>query len=64
MSLVRGVIYSLRRGFAIHNLKSGLSARVVQSLGGWESIVMVEWRSKSLSFEDALHVHNNMNGSA
>ncbi|MFC1935057.1 tyrosine-type recombinase/integrase [Chloroflexota bacterium] len=50
--------HSFRRGFAIHNLKSGLSTRIVQSLGGWESIVMVERYSRSLSFEDALSVYH------
>ena len=55
--------HSFRRGFAIHNLKSGLSTRIVQSLGGWESIVMVEKYSRSLSFEDALQVYHNVNGS-
>jgi len=54
--------HSFRRGFATHNLKSGLSTRIVQSLGGWESIVMVERYSRSLSFDDALRVYmNNMN---
>jgi integrase/recombinase XerC len=56
--------HSFRRGFAIHNLKSGLSTRIVQSLGGWESIVMVERYSRSLAFEDALQVYNNVNGSS
>ena len=49
--------HSFRRGFATHNLKSGLSTRIVQSLGGWESIVMVERYSRSLSFDDALQVY-------
>ena len=55
--------HSFRRGFAIHNIKSGLSTRIVQSLGGWESIVMVERYSRSLSFEDALQVYQGMNNS-
>jgi len=55
--------HSFRRGFAIHNLKSGLSTRIVQALGGWESIVMVERYSRSLSFEDALGVYRSVNGS-
>ena len=55
---------SFRRGFAIHNLKSGLSTRIVQSLGGWESIVMVERYSRSLSFEDALQVYQGVNNSS
>jgi integrase/recombinase XerC/integrase/recombinase XerD len=56
--------HSFRRGFAIHNLKSGLSTRIVQSLGGWESIVMVERYSRSLSFEDALGVYRTVNNSS
>jgi len=56
--------HSFRRGFAIYNLKSGLSTRIVQSLGGWESIVMVERYSRSLSFEDALQVYKNVNNSS
>jgi len=55
--------HSYRRGFCIHNIKSGLSTRVVQNLGGWESISMVEKYSKSLSFEDALQVYKDVNGS-
>lgn len=43
-----------RRGFAVHNVKSGLSTRVVQALGGWETLAMVEHYSKSLQFSDAL----------
>ncbi|MFW6102428.1 MAG: hypothetical protein ACOC6O_02085 [Chloroflexota bacterium] len=42
---------------ATHNLKSGLSTRIVQALGVWESVVMVERHSKSLSFDDALQVY-------
>jgi len=34
--------HALRRGMAIHNLKQGLSTRVVQALGGWGTITMVE----------------------
>jgi integrase/recombinase XerC/integrase/recombinase XerD len=53
--------HSFRRGFAVYNLKSGLSTRIVQSLGGWESIIMVERYSRSLSFEDALQVYQSVN---
>ncbi len=42
--------HSFRRGMATHNLKSGLSTRIVQALGGWETIAMVEHYSKSLAF--------------
>jgi len=53
--------HSFRRGFSIHNLKAGLSSRIVQSLGGWQSISMVERYSRSLSFEDALEVYRSVN---
>jgi site-specific recombinase XerD len=46
--------HSFRRGFCVQQVKSGLSTRVVQNLGGWESISMVERYSKSLSFEESL----------
>jgi hypothetical protein len=42
---------------ATHNLKSGLSTSIVQALRDWESIVMVERYSKSLSFDDALQLY-------
>jgi len=38
----------------VHNVKSGLSTRVVQALGGSETLAMVEHYSKSLQFSDAL----------
>ena len=53
--------HSFRRGFAVHLVKSGLSTRVVQSLGGWESIAMVERYTKSLEFHDALQVYRAVN---
>ena len=49
--------HALRRGMAIHNLKSGLSTRVVQALGGWDTITMVERYSANLQFEDALKLY-------
>jgi len=49
--------HSFRRGFAVPLVKSGLSTRVVQTLGGWESIAMVERYTKSLDFHDALPVY-------
>ena len=54
--------HALRRGFAVHLVQSGLSTRVVQSLGGWESIAMVERHTKSLSFDDALQLYKQVNG--
>jgi len=54
--------HSFRRGFAIHQVKSGLSTRIVQSLGGWENITMVERYTKSLSFDEALSLYRSVNG--
>ena len=53
--------HALRRGMAIHNLKQGLSTRVVQALGGWETITMVERYSAKLQFGDALSLYRNVN---
>ena len=53
---------SFRRGFAVYNVKSGLSTRIVQSLGGWETLSMVEHYTKSLSFDDALALYQEKNG--
>ena len=46
--------HCFRRGFAIQLLKKGCSTRIVQKLGGWENIAMVEKYSEQLSHEDAL----------
>jgi len=54
--------HSFRRGFCVHQVKSGLSTRVVQGLGGWETIAMVERYSKSLTFDDALQLYKQVNG--
>jgi len=54
--------HAFRRGFAVHQVKSGLSTRVVQALGGWETIAMVERYSKSLTFDDALQLYRQVNG--
>ena len=53
--------HSFRRGFCVHQIKSGLSTRVVQALGGWENIAMVERYSKSLSFDSALELYHKVN---
>jgi site-specific recombinase XerD len=45
--------HSFRRGFCVHNFKKGLSTRVVQALGGWDTITMVERYSKTLGFDEA-----------
>ena len=52
--------HSFRRGFCVHQIKSGLSTRVVQALGGWETIAMVENYSKSLGFDEALNLYNKV----
>ncbi len=44
--------HSFRRGFAVHNVKSGLSNKVIQSLGGWGTPDMVSHYAASLTFED------------
>jgi len=54
--------YSFRRGFYVRQVKSGLSTRVVQALGGWEQLSMVEHYSKSLTFYDALQLYKQANG--
>lgn len=54
---------SFRRGMVVHNVMSGLSTRAVPALGGWETIAMVERYSKSLTFDDALQLHRQVNGS-
>jgi site-specific recombinase XerD len=53
--------HAYRRGFCVHQVKSGLSTRVVQALGGWDTITMVEKYSKSLSFDDALALYQEKN---
>lgn len=54
--------HSFRRGFRVHQVKSGLSTRVVQALGGWEQLSMVEHYSKSLTFDDALQLYRSVAG--
>ncbi|MHA2315060.1 MAG: tyrosine-type recombinase/integrase [Candidatus Hermodarchaeia archaeon] len=54
--------HAVRRGFAVYQIKSGLSIRVVQALGGWEQISMVERYSESLTFNDALQLYKQVNG--
>ena len=53
--------HSFRRGFCVHNVKSGLSNKVIQSLGGWETPDMVSHYAASLTFEEALSVYNDIN---
>ena len=54
--------HSFRRGFCVHNVKSGLSNKVIQTLGGWESPDMVSHYAASLTFEDALELYHKVNG--
>jgi len=53
--------HSFRRGFCVHNIKSGLSNKVIQALGGWETPDMVSHYAASLTFEDALKIYQNVN---
>ncbi|MFC1873304.1 tyrosine-type recombinase/integrase [Chloroflexota bacterium] len=53
--------HSFRRGFCVHNVKSGLSNKVIQSLGGWETADMVSHYAASLTFEDALELYHKVN---
>ena len=55
--------HSFRRGFAVHQVKSGLSNKVIQTLGGWESPNMVSHYASSLTFDDALQLYKQVNGS-
>ena len=56
--------HSFRRGFCVHNVKSGLSNRVIQALGGWESPAMVSHYAASLTFDDALTIYKTVNSDA
>jgi site-specific recombinase XerD len=56
--------HSFRRGFCVHNVKSGLSNRVIQALGGWESPAMVSHYAASLTFDDALRIYKIVNTDA
>jgi site-specific recombinase XerD len=49
--------HSFRRGFCVHQVKSGLSNKVIQALGGWESPDMVSHYAASLTFDDALSLY-------
>ena len=49
--------HSFRRGFCVHNVKHGLSNKVIQSLGGWETPDMVSHYAASLSFDYALKIY-------
>ena len=53
--------HSFRRGFCVHNVKSGLSNKVIQSSGGWEFPDMVSHYAQSLTFEEALNLYKSVN---
>ena len=53
--------HAFRRGFAVHQVKSGLSNKVIQALGGWESPHMVSHYAASLTFDDALELYRTAN---
>jgi len=53
--------HSFRRGFCVHNVKSGLSNKVIQALGGWESPDMVSHYAQSLTFDEALSLYHRIN---
>jgi integrase len=53
--------HSFRRGFCVHNVKSGLSNKVIQSVGGWKSSDMVSHYAQSLIFEEALGLYKSVN---
>jgi site-specific recombinase XerD len=61
---IRCNAHSFRRGFCVHNVKSGLSNKVIQSLGGWESPDMVSHYAQSLTFEEALNLYKSVNSNA
>jgi len=56
--------HSFRRGFCVHNVKLGLSNKVIQSLGGWETPDMVSHYAASLSFDDALKLYKAVSSDA
>ena len=53
--------HSFRRGFCVHNVKAGLSNKVIQTLGGWETPDMVSHYAASLTFEDACKIYKAAN---
>ena len=48
--------------YPIKQVSPPRTPRVVQALGGWEQISMVERYSKSLTFDDALSIYHKVNG--
>ena len=58
---IRCNAHSFRRGFCVHNVKLGLSNKVIQSLGGWETPDMVSHYAQSLTFDEALSLYQQIN---
>lgn len=56
--------HSFRRGFCVHNVKSGLSNKVIQSLGDGETPDTVSHYAASITFEDALNLYKTVNSNA
>lgn len=51
---VRDLHHVFRRSWAWRNLKSGMSPKFVQLIGGWESMTMLELYVKKMTCQDAL----------
>jgi len=54
-------LHSFRKDFAVHQVKSGLSNKVIQALGRWENPNMVNRYAASLTFNDALSIDKAVN---
>ncbi|MFC1925521.1 tyrosine-type recombinase/integrase [Chloroflexota bacterium] len=54
-------IHVFRRGSCIHQVRSGLSNKVIQYLGGWETPNMVSHYAQSLTFDEALELYKSVN---
>ncbi len=50
--------HCFRRGFAVHQVKQGVSTRNVQLMGGWRNIAMVERYTQQLSQDDAFEYYD------
>jgi hypothetical protein len=45
----------------MHNVKSALSNKAIQALGGWQSPHMVSRYAASVTFDDALQLYKQAN---
>lgn len=52
--------HSFRQGFYVHNVKLGLSNKVIQSLGGCETPDMVSHYAQSVTFDDTLKIYREV----